>query len=72
MKKYTKVDAVFINDNFAYVVEHESKTRRLQSLIKPSVHNRIKEISKLTGFSVNEIVCKALEEYIVRFHINED
>lgn len=44
----------------------ESKTKRLQSLIKPSTHAKLKEMSERQNCSVNELVNQALEEFIER------
>lgn len=49
--------------NPAYI---ETKSKRIQSLIQPSVYEAIKALAKEKGTSVNELVNEALREYIVR------
>lgn len=47
--------------NPAYV---ETKSKRLQSLIQPSVYDKVRDIAKNKGISVNEAVNEALKKYI--------
>lgn len=42
----------------------ESRSKRVQLLITPQLHDRLKEISSETGASVNEIINTAIEVYI--------
>lgn len=42
----------------------ETKSRRLQLLVKPSVHEAIKERASTLGVSLNELVNTILQEYI--------
>lgn len=42
----------------------EPRSRRVQILITPQLHDRMKAISAETGASVNEIVNKAIEAYL--------
>ena len=42
----------------------ESRSRRVQILITPQLHDRLKEISAEYGASVNEIINKAIETFI--------
>jgi len=42
----------------------ETRSKRLNSLIKPSVHNKIKKHSKAQGESFNECLNRILDEYI--------
>lgn len=42
----------------------EPRSRRVQILITPQLHDRLKEISAEYGASVNEIINKAIESYI--------
>ena len=42
----------------------ESRSRRVQILITPKLHDRLKEISAEYGASVNEIINKAIETFI--------
>lgn len=42
----------------------ETKSRRLQLLIKPSMHDALKDIAEREGISVNEAVNEAIEDYI--------
>jgi hypothetical protein len=41
----------------------ETKSRRLQLLMQPSLHAKIKDMAKAKGVSVNELIHAALEEY---------
>lgn len=50
-----------------YKVNHqliECKSKRVQILIQPSVHEQLKVKAEAAGQSVNEIINKALIEYI--------
>lgn len=47
--------------NPAYI---ETKSRRLQLLMQPSLHDRIKAHAAAEGLSVNEYIHKTLEEVI--------
>ena len=40
----------------------ETKSRRLQLLIKPSVYSAVKQIADASGLSVNEIINQILED----------
>ena len=42
----------------------ENKSKRLQVLITPSMYDSLQDWKTKTGLSVNEIVNKALAEYI--------
>ena len=42
----------------------EARSRRVQLLITPQTHDRLKEISEEYGASVNEIINKAIELFI--------
>lgn len=42
----------------------ESRSKRVQILIAPSVYEKLKRISKETGASVNEIINKSIGKYI--------
>lgn len=42
----------------------ETKSRRLQLLMQPSLHDRIKARAAAEGLSVNEYIHKALEEAV--------
>lgn len=42
----------------------EPRSKRVQILIPPQLHDKMKEISAETGASVNEIINKALEAYL--------
>ena len=50
-----------VKPNYLYV---ETRSKRLNSLIKPSVHNKIKKYSKAQGESFNECLNRILDEYI--------
>ncbi len=47
-----------------YRLAPETKSQRLQLLLKPSTKETIKEIAFSKGFSVNELINVILEEYI--------
>lgn len=42
----------------------ETRSKRVQILIPPQMHNKLKEISESTGASINEIINKSIEQYI--------
>lgn len=44
----------------------ETKSKRVQILIQPSVHDKLKAIAKAENTSVNEIINIALREYVER------
>lgn len=45
-------------------VEIESKSKRLQLLITPTLHTKAKKQAKAEGLSLNELFNKALAEYL--------
>lgn len=45
-----------------YILKEESKSKRLQLLVKPSTLDRLKSLSEETGKSVNAIANKILEK----------
>ena len=47
-----------------YKIVEESKTKRLQSLITPTTHTKLKRIAQRRGISVNEVVNMALKQFI--------
>lgn len=42
----------------------ETKSRRLNLLIQPSLHDRIKDIAKGRGASVNDTIHQILQDYV--------
>lgn len=44
----------------------ETKTRRVQLLLQPSLVERTKKLAKAKGLSMNETVAEALREYLDR------
>lgn len=42
----------------------ETKSRRLNLLIQPSLHDKIKEIAKGRGASVNDTIHQILQDYV--------
>lgn len=44
----------------------ETKSRRLQLLVQPSLHKKLKQHSTTLGISVNELVHSVLESYLER------
>ena len=46
------------------LVSTETKSKRLQLLITPSLHEKLKDLSKAEGLSINEIANRAFEAYI--------
>lgn len=42
----------------------ELKSRRVQILVQPSVHDAVKEKAQAEGISVNEAINQALKEYV--------
>lgn len=54
-----------LNDTQKIVIqEPEARTRRVQSLIQPSVYNRLAELAAATDESVNEHINRAIIKYI--------
>ena len=49
-----------------YKIVEESKTRRLQALITPTTHRKLKRIADRREISVNEALNIALKEFIER------
>lgn len=47
--------------NPAYI---ETKSRRVQLLFKPSVHEKAKAKAKLAGISVNQYICDLVEKAV--------
>ena len=45
-------------------VQIENKSQRVQLLITPSLHTRLKKTAKAEGLSVNELINIAITEYI--------
>ena len=45
-------------------VQIETKSKRVQILTTPSLHKKLKKQAKAEGLSVNELINKALTEYI--------
>lgn len=44
--------------------ESETRSKRVQILITPQMHSKLREISEKTGASINEIINKSIEQYI--------
>lgn len=42
----------------------DTRSRRVQILLTPRTHDKLKEISENTGASVNEIINQAIETFI--------
>ena len=42
----------------------ETKSKRIQLLVTPSMFDALKAMSEVTGLSVNELVNRALAEYL--------
>lgn len=49
-----------------YVLKPESKSRRVQTLIQPSVYEKLKTIADNKGISTNEAINNAIREYVER------
>ena len=47
-----------------YPEPRETKTRRLQLLVKPSVYDAVSKLARRRGTSVNDLVNTALEAYL--------
>lgn len=47
-----------------YKLVREAKTERLQLLVRPSVHEKLKRIAAEQGTSKNEIINKLIEDYL--------
>lgn len=47
-----------------YKIIREAKTERLQILIRPTTHEKLKHIAAETGQSKNEIINNLIENYI--------
>jgi len=48
------------------VVFIEKKTKHLQLLVRPSLHEKVKEVARKCGVSVNEFVHSVLEREIFK------
>ena len=44
--------------------ERETKSKRLQLVIRPSLYDQLQELKTLSGLSVNEITSQILEEQV--------
>lgn len=44
--------------------ERETKSKRLQLVIRPSLYDNLQRLKQLSGISVNEIVSQILEENV--------
>lgn len=47
-----------------YKLVPESKSKRLQLLVKPSTHEKLKNLAKAEDLSINEIANRAIENYL--------
>lgn len=45
---------------------HEIKSRRLQLLMKPTLHKMVKQTADDNGLSVNEFIHTVLESYLLK------
>lgn len=59
-------EPLFNTKNLEELAEEETRSKRLQSLITPSTHKALKQLSKKYKTSVNELVNRALEEFTER------
>ena len=59
-KKSIKV-AVPMKPNPLYI---ETRSKRLQLLIQPSLYDKLKTIAIVKGISINELIHNALDEYM--------
>ena len=49
------------------LVPTETKSKRLQLLITPSLQEKLRDLSKAEGLSINEIANRAFEAYIENY-----
>lgn len=49
-----------------YIMGKETKSERVQLLLRPSIKDGIKELAKEEGRSVNDLINDALAEYLER------
>ena len=47
-----------------YMLKKESKTARLQLLIRPTTKTRMRKLAAAEGISLNELVNQILDEYV--------
>lgn len=66
-----KVDAPAVNNipgqdaqPLGYVLKPESKTKRVQLLVQPSVYEQLKNLAAVSGISVNEAINEAIRLYV--------
>lgn len=52
-------------------IESESKTKRLNVLLQPSVHTKVKDRATVEGTSVNELINQAVKEFLERQDEND-
>lgn len=45
-------------------IRRETKSKRLQILIRPGTHERLKRLSESRGQSVNDLINEILEDYL--------
>lgn len=49
-----------------YVIKRESKTRRMQILVRPSLRDGVAKAAEEIGISVNDLMNRIMEEYLER------
>ena len=58
-----RVSAPDIPEGFK-LVPTETKSKRLQLLITPSLHRKLQDLAKAENISINEIANRAIENYL--------
>lgn len=67
-------DVEFVNDlggkrTIPATTIHEIKSRRLQLLMKPTLHKMVKQTADDNGLSVNEFIHSVLESYLLKENV---
>lgn len=62
--KTNKKEIDNINIPYGYVLKKETKSQRLQFLVRPAINKALDQEAKSIGISKNELVNRIFEEYL--------
>lgn len=54
------------------MLQREPKSRRLQLLIRPSIHRRLKSVAESRGQSLNDLICEIIELWLIDHERSEN
>ena len=54
------------------MLQKEHKSKRLQLLIRPSIHRRLKSIADSRGQSLNDLICEIIEGWLIDHERSEN